>query len=161
VAADGQAAWILPLDESYRQSGPSVPLPTGPEPLLFEASSWSPDGSRLAGFHSPAQGTELPGVFVYSFEDQTYRRLTERGGQPLWLSDSRRLLYKTRGAIRLLDPVAAMDREVFSFPAGGSLASDRWSTYAVSEANDRIVFSKNFSEADVWLVRRSEEPDSD
>jgi hypothetical protein len=115
----------------------------------------------LAGFHSPAQGTELPGVFVYSFEDQTYRRLTERGGQPLWLSDSRRLLYKTRGAIRLLDPVAAMDREVFSFPAGGSLASDRWSTYAVSEANDRIVFSKNFSEADVWLVRRSEEPNSD
>jgi Tol biopolymer transport system component len=51
---------------------------------------------------------------VYSFETQSYIRLTSSGMDPIWLSDSRRLLFLDQGRIYLVDSETKRQHEVLS-----------------------------------------------
>ena len=84
------SAWVLAHEASSERASRGGP------------KSWSRDGSRIAG-DLVDQGFRRIGVFVESAETGERRRLTDSGELPVWLSDSRRLLYLDAGAIRLLD----------------------------------------------------------
>jgi Tol biopolymer transport system component len=97
----------------------------------------------LAGFLNRDDG-----VAVYSLVSRTYRKLTDHGADPMWLSDSRRLLYLDRGRIHLVDSESANGREVLSI-APEEIARRG---FAISPDDGRIFFSVSRTEADVWMM---------
>ncbi|MDQ3649070.1 MAG: hypothetical protein M3458_02080, partial [Acidobacteriota bacterium] len=41
--------------------------------------------------------TENPGILIYTFETNSFERITDFGSRPIWLHDSRRLLFRDAG----------------------------------------------------------------
>lgn len=122
-------------------------MPPLSEPNVFFAPrSWSPDGRKVAGDLRRAGGASS-GLAVYSLESRKYQPLTEFGSWPVWLSDSRRLLFNHQDKILLIDTQSGRVREVFSYAPHetehgfGVCRDDRW-----------IYFSLAVTEADVWLM---------
>jgi Tol biopolymer transport system component len=118
-----------------------------PEPNShFSAYSWSPDGQQLAGLRKPQNTTG--GVYLYSFASKSYRKLAEAEAAyiPIWLSDSRRLLFPDGSKLFLSDSQTGRNREIFSaFPNTLGLG-------AASKDNRTIYFSVHTTEADIWLA---------
>ena len=105
------------------------------------AHSWSSDGKMLAGDEA-----HRGGIAFYSFESQTFERLTDSGVYPVWLTDNRRLLYIDRGAFHVVDIRSMREHAVSPVIAGlGSRAF-------LSPDNRSIYFGLSSSESDVWLL---------
>jgi Tol biopolymer transport system component len=119
-------------------------LPAFPgEGQIFNGWNWSPDGNALAGF----LGSES-GIAVYSPASRKFRKLTEHGADPVWLSDSRRLLFLDRGRIHLLDSESGKTKELVSVMPEEIARRG----FAVSPDDRRIYFSVSTTEADVWMA---------
>jgi Tol biopolymer transport system component len=83
-----------------------LPAPQGP---FFAPTSWSPDGTRIAGFTRDA-------IVVYSVSARRYESFVERGQRPSWLPDSRTLIYTTGRELRALDTVTKVSTVLFASP---------------------------------------------
>jgi TolB protein len=137
-------------DPAKRSAG--QPLPPWPEAgLWFAAKSWSPDGGRIAGYLVRSDGAPC-GIATFSPDTQRYRRLTDFGSSPHWLSDSRRLLFHHDGALQLLDTATGRRRAVLSVRPN---EVDRWK-FSVSRDDRRIYFALTVDEADIWMMTRGE-----
>jgi len=109
----------------------------------FGPRSWSPDGERLAGTIALFDN----GVVIYAFDSRTYRRLTDFGQWPVWLPDSRRLLFVSGGnAFYLVDREREALRKVFS------TERDVLGPPALSRDGRSLYFTRRVTEADIWLV---------
>ncbi len=113
----------------------------------FLARSWSPDGKRIAGDRRLADRGPS-GIFLYSLADKKYEKLTESGAYPVWMRDSRHLLFTHEGRIYRLDSRTGKREEVLSvapqdFVGAVTLAGDDRSLY----------FSLGASEADIWILK--------
>ena len=107
--------------------------------------SWSPDGRKLAGNIQRAGGPD--GILVYSLETQHYERLTDFGVNPVWFSDSRRLLFQSQGKLYLIDSRSKKVREILS------VAPNEFGNGITLSRDDRqIYFSLVSTEADIWLM---------
>ena len=53
---------------------------------------------------------------IYSFASGQYQVATELGNAPLWLADSRRLLFNHNGKLYLFDTVTKRVRQILSLP---------------------------------------------
>ncbi|MDA2939056.1 serine/threonine-protein kinase [Acidobacteria bacterium AH-259-A15] len=111
----------------------------------FEVQSWSPDGQWLAGNRRRADGS-AGGIAIYSLDSQEYQPVTDVGGGPAWLSDSRRLLFSYQGKIFLLDTQSKQYQEVLS------AAPHSVSSPSVSHDDRLIYFTRRETEADIWLL---------
>ncbi len=113
-----------------------LPEPPARDDLI---NSWSPDGQHLAGFGM--------GIFKFSFETGRYETLTNFGQRPVWLSDSRRLLFCSRGRLYLLDSDTGKRHEVLSV--------DPLELQSLSLSHDRrrLYLSIEGREADIWMAR--------
>lgn len=118
-------------------------LPPMGEQGVFNGWSWSPDGRLIAGFLNRGDG-----IALYAPATQTYRKLTDIGADPVWLSDSRRLLFHYKGAIYMLDTNTGRQREVISI----SPEEIARRGFAISEDDRNIYFSLSTTEADVWMM---------
>ena len=127
------------------QSSRSLPRPSEPG-ARFEVFSWSPDGRRLAGHLQRAPGdTDSGGIVIHSLQERTYQRLTDAGSFPIWLSDSRRLMFSHRDKILVADTKSGRAREILSAtpPIVLGLSKD-----------DRLIyFSTSSVETDIWMSR--------
>lgn len=110
---------------------------------LFNGWSWSPDGSMLAGFLNRGDG-----IALFMPAAGTFRKLSDFGSDPVWLSDSRRLLFHHRGQIHLMDIESRRTAEVLS------IAPEEISRrgFAVSPDDRNIYYSVSTTEADVWFI---------
>ena len=117
-----------------------------PTEVWFSAFSWSPDGRLLAGTLTGAAGSA--GVSVYSFDTRQYRRFTDFGALPCWLSDGRRLLFWRSSSIYLLDTHSGKAREILSVAPSGVRA------LAPSPDARHVYFGLQSDEADIWLAQR-------
>jgi serine/threonine protein kinase len=109
----------------------------------FSAFSWSPDGQQLAG----SLGVNAVGIVLYSLSSRTYQHLTDTGFGPLWLPDSRRLLYVNQGKIFIVDSQSKKSKEVLSVApvnvrTGLSLSRD----------GRQLYFNCGSNEGDIWLL---------
>jgi Tol biopolymer transport system component len=96
----------------------------------FVASTWSPDGSKLAGVIY--RGTDYnTGVVVYDLTSRKYSRLTDSGSFPTWLNDSRRLIM-TDGE----DRVFLLDSQTKSIKPILSVAPDRVGPFSLRLSRD-------------------------
>ena len=112
----------------------------GPQMVV---TSWSPDGTMLAG----QAGFPGVGVMVYSFDSGSYERLTDFGEWPVWLPDSRRLIFVHEGKrFLVVDHETKETREIFSVPR------DVIGPPRLSGDGSQIVFSRRGTEADIWLL---------
>src|SRR5207248_3523763 len=82
-----------------------------PISIAFEAWSWSPDGTKLAGIKHLAHGVHS-GIGIYDFSSKTYDWVTDFGDWPLWLNDNRHVLFVSQGHIRLLDTATRAHHQV-------------------------------------------------
>jgi hypothetical protein len=59
-------------------------------------------------------GAPESSIVVYSFDSQQYEKLTDFGTVPVWLSDSRRLLFQQHDKLYLIDSQSKKFHEVLS-----------------------------------------------
>lgn len=124
-------------------------LPT-PEDSLgpFVATSWSADGKRLAG----QIGMPGTGIMTYSFEPRAYERLTDFGEWPVWLPDSRQIMFVSGGKeFFVVDSRSKEVRKVFSVPR------DVIGPPRLSRDGTEVFFTRRVTEADVWLLTLAED----
>jgi Tol biopolymer transport system component len=107
----------------------------------FVGWSWSPDGRQIAGSSNQSNG-----IWVYSMDTRTHTRVAAGGRFPIWLKDSRRLLYVHEGRVFLVDAATRATRVVYKPPEGVIYAVD------VNAANDRLYPVHIVRNSDVWLL---------
>ena len=139
----GLNTFLVDASKPWDEQTPEKLPPVAGAGQLFNGWNWSPDGKMLAGFLDRENG-----VAVYTLADRTFRKLTDRGGDPAWLSDSRRLLFLDKGKIHLLDSATGAARELVSI-APEEIARRG---FAISPDDRRIYFSVSTTEADVWML---------
>jgi Tol biopolymer transport system component len=114
--------------------------------VRFVLSSVSPDGEWLAGHRMRSDDSPIPGIVIYSMERQEYSVITDRGTSPLWLSDSRRLIFYASGQLHLLDRTTGRMQDL-------GLPHEHWTVgegYSISADNRVLYYSRADVESDIW-----------
>jgi Tol biopolymer transport system component len=129
--------------EQTPQTLPSMSDPGGERVYMW---SWSPDGRKLAGYQEHS-AVPPSGIVVYSLDSQQYEKLTDFGAQPVWLSDSRRLLFRDQSKLYVIDSQSKKSHELLS------LAPHNFGSGVTLPQDDRVIyFSLVTTEADIWLM---------
>ncbi len=134
------------LDLLHPQARPRV-LPPVEGGHVFAGSAWSRDGGSLAGGMTTRQGEAIPGVFLWSLADNTCRRLSQRGLDPIFLRRGPRLLFKEDGAIRLVDTASGEVRTVLSPPPHSAFL---W--VGVGPGDRNLCTVRATDEGDIWSL---------
>ena len=158
---DKSRVWIFQPNVAWSAQAPEVlPAFSDTDPR-FAVWSWSPDGTQLAGqryLRTPQElslhdsmppGGEISsggGIVVYSLTSRSYTRLTDYGEFPVWLRDSRRLIFSSRGKLYLIDSVTKKVRELLS------AANEALTAPSVTHDNQWIYFQHGTSESDIWMA---------
>jgi Tol biopolymer transport system component/DNA-binding winged helix-turn-helix (wHTH) protein len=139
---------VIDPDKPWANQSPQS-LPPLSDDTWFEASRWSPDGGKLAGFQIRGDG-KFTGINIYAFETHQYDRITDFGIEPTWLNDGRRLIFTRNlpadGEIYLVDSQSRKIHPVLSVTPNEVLVAE------ISADNRWIYFSLLVTEADIWLA---------
>lgn len=133
---------------------PSPPSPSEPIERLLIAGfqgvptlwSWSPDGRWLLCAPRQTPG----GLFLYSLEARSLRKLDEADQAAAWLPDSRRIFFNKRGALILLDTVTGRRKEIL--PPGTLPQEGGWTTFSITRDGRSIAYLEARREGDIWLA---------
>jgi Tol biopolymer transport system component len=118
----------------------------------FGPTSWSSDGTRLAGPLASKSG-RYAGVGVYDLATQKTTELSgdETGGVN-WLPDNRRVAYFTKdGAELVVLDTMTRARSVVELHLPGPSISE---VFALSQDGRMIYYGATRAEADIWIVER-------
>jgi Tol biopolymer transport system component len=116
----------------------------------FFANSWSPDGEKLVGQLGRVGGPGR-GIAVYSFRTQRYQKLTDVGEWPIWLPDSRRVLFVVNGnEFRVVDTATGRVRAIYA------TRRDVLGPPRLARDGRALVFTRRVTESDVWLMSRGD-----
>jgi len=139
----GSSPSIIEVGKSWQEQTPQALPSMSDRENRFFVWSWSPDGRKLAEH----QGRGNAGIIVYSFDSQQYEKLTDFGSFPVWLSDSRRLLFQDQSKLYLIDSQSKKSHEVLS------VAPHEFGNGVTLPRDDRMIyFSLLTTEADIWLM---------
>ena len=117
-------------------------LPMPPDNQRFLAWDWSPDGKRVIGNLSGPPSV----VASFSFETNSYEKLTEFGSGAMWLADSVRYVFFFNNKFYLGDVRTKRVREVFSASENEVRSVD------ISPDGEFLYYVVNSSESDIWLL---------
>ncbi len=134
---------VFDPNRPWNQQQPE-PFPLPPDSLSpFGPHSWSPDGKRLAGMISALDR----GITTYTFATRRYERLTNYGQWPVWLPDSRRVLFVAGGkAFYVVDRETRQVRKVFS------VTRDVIGPPQLTRDGRTVYFTRRVTEGDIYLV---------
>ena len=135
------------LDLSRPQSRPRL-LPRMADGQILASLSWSLDGQLLTGMLlQPEDLSNIPGVVLWSFEDNTLRRLTSHGEDPVFFQSGTRILFLEAGTVQLVEIESKEVREVLSPPSHSLYISAR------SGPEDRSLCTvRTTNEGDIWSL---------
>jgi Tol biopolymer transport system component len=112
-------------------------------------TSWSPDSQLLAcqtGFNEGGSSPNL-GIVTFSFKSGKFERLTDYGEWPVWLPDSRRLLFVSKGRdFFVIDSRSRQARKIFP------VERDVLGPPRMPRDGRSIYFTRRVTEADIWMV---------
>ena len=118
-------------------------LPLPPDNQRFLAWDWSPDGKRLIGSLSGPPTV----VGSFSFETNSYEKLTEFGGAAMWLPDSTRFVFILNpNKLYLGDVKTRRVRELLSSGENEIRSVD------MSPDGELLYYTIYSSESDIWLL---------
>src|SRR6266571_2327557 len=142
----GSSPSIIEVGKSWQEQTPQgLPSMSDRENRFFPWS-WSPDGRKLAGIQERSRAPPS-GIVVYSLDSQQHEKLTDFGSSPVWLSDSRRLLFQQQDKLYLIDSQSKKIHEVLS------VAPHNFGIGVTLPHDDRLIyFSLLTTEADIWLM---------
>ena len=130
------------LDPDHPEQAQELPSPEAAL-LPFVLNAWSPDGTRLAGMISYSD----QGVVTLTLSSGRYERLTEFGQWPVWLPDSRHLLFVSgTNTFHVVDSLTREVRRVYS------VTRDVLGPPRLARDGRRIVYPRRTTEADIWLL---------
>ncbi|MGE0461601.1 MAG: protein kinase [Vicinamibacterales bacterium] len=134
---------IMDANRPLSQQAADRIVPGPPTDGRFVPNSWSPDGRWITG-----QGWfGVLGVFVYSVGARSFERYTDYGEWPVWLPDSRHILFVSRGReFRVLDTRTRATRQVFS------VLRDTLGPPRLTSDGRHAFFSRRTTESDIWLI---------
>jgi Tol biopolymer transport system component len=137
--------YVFDPHRAWNDQQPTVIAPpAGPDEFVVNA--WSPDGSRLAG----QAGIAGRGILTYSLRSKTFDRLTDFGAYPVWLPDSRRLMFVAGGrAFHVVDTRTRQVAQVFS------VRRDIIGPPQLTRDGREAYFSRRVTEGDIWLATRA------
>lgn len=139
----GSQPFLFDLNRPWAEQAP-VKLPqiegVGQD---FWASSWSPDGRKLAGIWVL---NRINYLHVYDFETKTYENFNLPAGRPIWLSDNRRLLFEQDGSLHIVETQTKKSHEILS--AG----PDTIMTICPTRDTRNLYYTLQKTESDVWLL---------
>jgi WD40 repeat protein len=139
VGSQGSA--LLDLTLPLEQRLPKLLRPVRNGVALF-ATAWSPDGKRLAG-NDPSGS----GIGLYTLDTGRYEKLTENGWGPVWLPDSRTLLYLDRGDVFAADIATRQVSTVLT-----KSARSPYGALCVSRDGRSLYVTRETDEADIWML---------
>ena len=117
--------------------------PPADSPDEFVVNAWSPDGAQLAG----QAGLAARGILTYSLRPRRFDRLTDFGGYPVWLPDSRQLMFVSAGRdFHVVDTRSRRVRKVFS------AQRDIIGPPQLTREGREAFFSRRVTEGDIWLL---------
>ena len=99
------------------------------------------------------QGKETQGVILWSLRDNTCRRLSQSGYDPIFLRRGSRLLFKEGGTIRLVDWASGKVRTVLSPPPHSSFI---WVGAGPDDRN--LCTVRDATEGDIWSLSLVDRP---
>lgn len=135
--------YIFDPNRPWNDQKPQVIPPPTDSPDEFVVNAWSPDGSQLAG----QAGLAAHGILTYSLRSRTFDRLTDFGGYPVWLPDSRHLLFVAGGRdLYTVDVRSRTVEKVFS------VRRDIIGPPQLSRDGREAYFSRRVTEGDIWLL---------
>ncbi|HSQ32308.1 MAG TPA: protein kinase [Gemmatimonadaceae bacterium] len=112
----------------------------------FFVNSWSPDSQYLVGQLGPV-GFGSHGIAMYSLKSKQFQKLVDFGEWPVWLPDSRRVLFVAGGkAFYIVDATTKRVRKVFE------VQRDVVGPPRITRDGRNIYFSRRVTEADVWML---------
>jgi Tol biopolymer transport system component len=135
--------WIFDPNRPWRQQTPEVLPPPDVRSVPFLVNSWAPDGEHLVGHMDSA----TQGITMYSLRSHKYEPLTGFGQWPVWLPDSRRVLFVAGGkAFFIVDTRSKQVRKVFS------VTRDIIGPPQLTRDGKTAYFSRRVTESDIWLL---------
>jgi len=149
LAADGgksNTAGAPMLLDANRPAAEQTPqrLPDAPPPdPRFVPNSWSADGRWIVG----QTWYGVPGIHVYSVDKKSYEQVAHTGEWPVWLPDSRRILFVSRGReFGIVDVVSRQVKRIYSV-LRPTLGPPR-----LTRDGRAAFYSHRLTESDIWLV---------
>ena len=141
--APGQADWedAEAAIDLNRQRPASTPGGNG-EPVVPPGAAfpghWSPDLTRFAG-------TAGGSVWIYTRASTSYHHF-HPGANPVWLKDSRRLIYAYSGRLYMADAHLRISRELFAMP------DQHLDLPRLSRDNLHLYFTHAGVDANLWIM---------
>ena len=89
---------------------------------------------------------EHDGILIYTFETNNFERITEFGLRPIWLRDSRRLLFRDAGKLFLVNSETKKVQEISLHSPNPVIE------YGLTADNRTLYYTLLSTEADIWLV---------
>jgi eukaryotic-like serine/threonine-protein kinase len=139
---------LVPFPLAGRTMEAAAALPAGLH--NFVPSSFSPDGTLIAGHNQGTGGDEPGGIWLYDLAAHRYEQVTEAGSYPAWMPDGRHLLY-TREAADSLNMVDRATRQTHELPIDLRGTFDGFSMTATQDGRTIYVAEREL-EADLWLL---------
>jgi Tol biopolymer transport system component len=133
------------LDLSKPRSSPRVlpPLEDG----QLAGLSWSADGRFLTGMVLRPDQSVVSGVVLWSLADNTLRRLTSEGEDPMFSTGGTRILFLEAGTVQLVDVASREVRTVLSPPPHSLYISAR-----AGRGGRNLCAVRSTSEGDIWSL---------
>jgi Tol biopolymer transport system component len=135
-------AFIIDVSRDWDEQ---TPQRLAPDTALaqFAVNDWSPDGTRLAGMSGFADS----GVGYYEIATGQHVRLTDFGQWPVWMPDSRRILFVSGGkAFYLVDAETGEVRRIHS------TVRDVLGPPRLTADGREVVYSRRVTEGDIWMA---------
>ncbi len=136
----------LPFDQQTPEQTPNFPN----SEAYFIAWDWSPDGKYLVG-NQGENGADSKGIYIYSLATKTYEQISDikfadLKSRPIWLNDSRHVMFSSKEKILLADIQSKKIHEVY---ANGRTPIQ---VYSLTRDNRFIYASIATRESDIWML---------
>lgn len=154
-----QGTQIIEVDKLWAQQTP-ITLPAVSTQTeandWFAGYHWSRDGKHIVGSVIGLQGQEMrakPGLYLYSFDSNSYEKLTDFGSRPEWLADNRHIVFAHAGGGKTADQkVFLVDVKTKTVKYLISDPVQIISTLGLTHDNRRLFFTATNHQADIFLL---------
>lgn len=136
----GNKVFLFDPDKAWASQTPEFLPRLDTTDGIFTPCSWSRDGQRLLG-----EG-EKNGIFVYSFATKRFTRFPASGDSPVWLSDSRRFVFRNGKKWLIGDIVSQATRPILDSAPAEAIPT------AFSPDGRTIFYTRLLSEGDIWMI---------
>lgn len=111
----------------------------------FMAFSWSPDGRFLVGYgRNPNESASK--IVTYDIASKSFSPRIAEGNCPIWLADSKRILFVSGQKIFLHDISSGKTKEILNFPGDGV------QSISISRDNKTLYYAVRRNESDIWIA---------